>query len=75
MLVIVSRGARRVPQLDDRITNEQFAHHVPIGENEIYRERLALTQVDGPVPQYPRWFRQLHSGSERPVPDGPRPKG
>lgn len=53
-----------VSELNDRITNEQFAQDVPIWENKIYRERPALTQVDGPVAQYRRWFRQFYSGSE-----------
>lgn len=47
--------------LNDKITNDQFAQDLPIWEHKIYRERPPLTQVDGPVTQYRRWFRQFYS--------------
>jgi 3-ketosteroid 9alpha-monooxygenase subunit A len=50
-----------VSELNDRITNLQFTQDVPIWENKIYRERPALTELDGPVAQYRRWFRQFYS--------------
>lgn len=58
------KATAAVSELNDRITNEQFAQDVPIWENKIYRERPALTPVDGPVAQYRRWFRQFYSGCE-----------
>jgi phenylpropionate dioxygenase-like ring-hydroxylating dioxygenase large terminal subunit len=54
-------ATRAVSELNDRITNAQFAQDVPIWENKIYRERPALTEIDGPVAQYRRWFRQFYS--------------
>ncbi len=50
-----------ISELNDRITNEQFAQDVAIWENKIYRERPMLTKNDGPVRQYRRWFRQFYS--------------
>jgi 3-ketosteroid 9alpha-monooxygenase subunit A len=58
------RSTEAVSELNDRITNQQFAQDVPIWENKIYRERPALTEIDGPVAQYRRWFRQFYSGWE-----------
>ena len=51
-----------IGELNDRITNEQFAQDVPIWEHKVYRDRPMLTRVDGPVAQYRRWFRQFYSG-------------
>ena len=42
-----------ISELNDRITNEQFAQDVPIWENKIYRERPMLTRNDGPVASVP----------------------
>ncbi len=50
-----------ISELNNRITNEQFAQDVPIWENKIYRARPMLTKNDGPVAQYRRWFRQFYS--------------
>ena len=50
-----------VSELNDRVTNLQFTQDVPIWENKIYRERPALTELDGPVAEYRRWFRQFYS--------------
>lgn len=58
------RATRSVSELNCRITNLQFTQDVPIWENKIYRERPALTAVDGPVGLYRRWFRQFYSGAE-----------
>jgi hypothetical protein len=56
------RATETISALNDRITNDQFRQDVPIWENKIYRDRPALTEVDGPVAQYRRWFRQFYSG-------------
>lgn len=58
-------ATRAVSELNDRITNEQFAQDVPIWENKVYRERPPLTAVDGPVTRYRRWFRQFYSTGAR----------
>jgi 3-ketosteroid 9alpha-monooxygenase subunit A len=50
-----------ISELNDRITNEQFAQDVPIWENKIYRERPIITKNDGPVREYRRWFQQFYS--------------
>jgi phenylpropionate dioxygenase-like ring-hydroxylating dioxygenase large terminal subunit len=50
-----------VAELNDRITNDQFRQDVPIWENRAYRARPRLTELDGPVAQYRRWFRQFYS--------------
>jgi len=49
-----------ISELNDRVTNEQFAQDVPIWENKVYRDRPIITKVDGPVAQYRRWFRQFY---------------
>jgi len=51
-----------IAEMNDQVTNAQFTQDVPIWENKVYRERPPLTSVDGPIPQYRRWFRQFHSG-------------
>ena len=56
-----------IAKLNDEITNAQFAQDVPIWENKVYRERPPLTQVDGPVTKYRRWFRQFYSGWDAPT--------
>jgi 3-ketosteroid 9alpha-monooxygenase subunit A len=58
------KATESISELNDRITNEQFAQDVPIWENKIYRDRPMLTKIDGPVTQYRRWFRQFYSDSE-----------
>lgn len=50
-----------ISKLNDEITNLQFTQDVPIWENKIYRDHPIITKVDGPVPQYRRWFRQFYS--------------
>jgi len=50
-----------IAELNDQITNLQFTQDVPIWENKIYRDRPIITQMDGPVTQYRRWFRQFYS--------------
>jgi nitrite reductase/ring-hydroxylating ferredoxin subunit len=52
-----------VAELNDRITNDQFRQDVPIWENRAYRARPRLTELDGPVAQYRRWFQQFYSSS------------
>jgi len=54
-------ASRAIAELNDRITNEQFRQDVPIWENRAYLERPRLTELDGPVAQYRRWFRQFYS--------------
>ncbi len=56
------RATERVCALNDEITNAQFRQDVPIWENKRYREKPALTEIDGPVAQYRRWYRQFYSG-------------
>lgn len=51
-----------VAELNDRITNQQFRQDVPIWEHRTYLERPRLTEIDGPVAQYRRWYRQFYSG-------------
>jgi 3-ketosteroid 9alpha-monooxygenase subunit A len=55
------KATESISELNDRITNDQFAQDVPIWENKIYRDRPMLTASDGPVLQYRRWFRQFYS--------------
>ena len=55
------KATESISELNDRITNDQFAQDVPIWENKIYRDRPMLTASDGPVIQYRRWFRQFYS--------------
>jgi nitrite reductase/ring-hydroxylating ferredoxin subunit len=55
------KATESISELNDRITNEQFAQDVPIWENKIYRDRPMLTKNDGPIMQYRRWFRQFYS--------------
>ncbi|MGO9457390.1 MAG: hypothetical protein ACLP62_10125 [Acidimicrobiales bacterium] len=54
-----------ISKLNDEITNVQFAQDVPIWENKIYRDRPIVTKVDGPIPQYRRWFRQFYTADGR----------
>lgn len=54
-------ASRSIAELNARITNEQFRQDVPIWENRAYLARPRLTAVDGPIPQYRRWFRQFYS--------------
>jgi len=54
-------ATRRVMELNDRITNEQFRQDVPIWENKTWRARPPLTEVDGPVAAYRRWYRRFYS--------------
>jgi len=62
-----AKATEAVSELNDRITNRQFTQDVPIWENKIYREKPALTPVDGPVEQYRKWFRQFYSGWDGPT--------
>ena len=55
-------ATRKVSELNDRITNEQFRQDVPIWENRTYLAKPRLTEIDGPVAQYRRWFSQFYSG-------------
>jgi nitrite reductase/ring-hydroxylating ferredoxin subunit len=55
------KATESISELNDRITNEQFAQDVPIWEHKVYRERPMITKIDGPVLQYRRWFRQFYS--------------
>jgi nitrite reductase/ring-hydroxylating ferredoxin subunit len=58
-------ATRAVAEINDRITNEQFEQDVPIWENRAYLEKPRLTENDGPVAQYRRWFRQFYSDWQR----------
>ncbi|MBV9869300.1 MAG: Rieske 2Fe-2S domain-containing protein [Frankiaceae bacterium] len=51
-----------ISELNAKTTNLQFAQDIAIWENKIYREKPILTQADGPVAEYRRWFRQFYSG-------------
>jgi 3-ketosteroid 9alpha-monooxygenase subunit A len=55
------KATESISELNDRITNEQFTQDVPIWENKVYRDRPVITQNDGPVREYRRWFRQFYS--------------
>jgi len=54
-------ASRAIAELNDRITNDQFRQDVPIWENRAYLAKPRLTELDGPVAQYRRWFRQFYS--------------
>jgi len=62
-------ATRAVAELNERVTNEQFRQDVPIWEHRAYLERPRLGELDGPVAQYRRWYRQFYSGwdAERPA--------
>jgi phenylpropionate dioxygenase-like ring-hydroxylating dioxygenase large terminal subunit len=55
-----------VAELNERITNDQFRQDVPIWEHRAWVERPRLTELDGPVAQYRRWYRQFYSGWDGP---------
>jgi nitrite reductase/ring-hydroxylating ferredoxin subunit len=55
-------ATRAVAEINDRITNQQFRQDVPIWEHRAYLEKPRLTEIDGPVAQYRRWYRQFYSG-------------
>jgi phenylpropionate dioxygenase-like ring-hydroxylating dioxygenase large terminal subunit len=54
-------ATRAVAELNERITNDQFRQDVPIWEHRAYLARPRLTEIDGPIAQYRRWFRQFYS--------------
>jgi 3-ketosteroid 9alpha-monooxygenase subunit A len=69
MLALDSEAATdSIAEMNNQITNAQFAQDVPIWENKVYRDRPPLTAVDGPVSQYRRWFRQFYSDPEEALP-------
>jgi hypothetical protein len=55
-------ASRAVAEVNDRVTQDQFRQDVPIWEHRAYLEKPRLTEVDGPVAQYRRWYRQFYSG-------------
>lgn len=55
-------ATRTISEMNERITNDQFRQDVPIWENRAWVERPRLTEIDGPVAQYRRWYRQFYSG-------------
>jgi 3-ketosteroid 9alpha-monooxygenase subunit A len=55
-------ATRAVAELNERITNDQFRQDVPIWENRAWVDQPRLTEIDGPVAQYRRWYRQFYSG-------------
>ena len=61
-----AEATKRVADLNDRITNEQFLQDVPIWENRAYLEKPRLTDADGPIAQYRRWYRQFYSDLRAP---------
>jgi 3-ketosteroid 9alpha-monooxygenase subunit A len=63
-------ASRAVAEVNDRITQDQFRQDVPIWEHRAYLDKPRLTEVDGPVAQYRRWYRQFYSGWQ---PDEVRP--
>lgn len=60
-------------ELNAKTTSLQFSQDIPIWENKIYRDKPILTQVDGPVAQYRRWFRQFYSTWDPGDADGQSP--
>ena len=54
-------ATKTVAELNDRITNDQFLQDVPIWENRAYLSQPKLTEADGPIAQYRRWYRQFYS--------------
>jgi phenylpropionate dioxygenase-like ring-hydroxylating dioxygenase large terminal subunit len=54
-------ATKAVAELNDRITNDQFLQDVPIWENRAYLTQPRLTERDGPIAQYRRWYRQFYS--------------
>ena len=63
-------ASRAVAEINDRITQDQFRQDVPIWEHRRYLPRPRLTEIDGPVAQYRRWFSQFYSGWQ-PGPEQP----
>jgi 3-ketosteroid 9alpha-monooxygenase subunit A len=59
-------ATRAVAELNERITNDQFRQDVPIWEHRAWVERPRLTELDGPVAQYRRWYRQFYSDWDGP---------
>ncbi len=53
-----------IERMNRSFVNEQFRQDIPIWENKVYRERPPLTAVDGPIPDYRRWYRQFYSDWE-----------
>ena len=58
-----------VERINREVTNAQARQDMPIWENKVYRERPALTALDGPVHDYRRWYRQFYSTWDETVPD------
>jgi phenylpropionate dioxygenase-like ring-hydroxylating dioxygenase large terminal subunit len=48
----ISEGAKTIEQ------------DIPIWENKRYRERPMLSEADGPIMQYRRWYRQFHAPTD-----------
>jgi phenylpropionate dioxygenase-like ring-hydroxylating dioxygenase large terminal subunit len=55
-------ASRAIAEVNDRVTQDQFRQDVPIWEHRAYLEKPRLTEIDGPVAQYRRWYRQFYSG-------------
>lgn len=50
-----------VAELNAKTTNLQFAQDIPIWENKVYLTKPILTQVDGPIAAYRRWYSRFYS--------------
>ncbi len=54
-------AAAAIERLNREFIQRQFEQDIPIWENKIYREQPPLTAIDGPIPEYRRWYRQFYS--------------
>jgi nitrite reductase/ring-hydroxylating ferredoxin subunit len=50
-----------IAELNAKTTNLQFTQDIAIWENKVYLTKPILTQVDGPIAQYRRWFSRFYS--------------
>jgi len=62
-------ATKRVSELNDRVTNDQFLQDVPIWQNRAYLAKPRLTELDGPIAGYRRWYRQFYSTWDGPEAD------
>lgn len=50
-----------IADLNAKTTNQQFTQDIPIWENKRYLTKPILTQVDGPIAAYRRWYNRFYS--------------
>jgi hypothetical protein len=57
-----------VERMNREVVCAQARQDIPIWERKIYREKPVLTDRDGPVHAYRRWYRQFYSEDEEAIP-------